>query len=66
MKKLTGPQQELLSDAVDGSTWCERWYRPAIRLVEMGLCYWQLEVGIGGRLVATEAGRAALAKSRET
>lgn len=64
--KLTQPQQELLIDAADGSTWCERWYGPAKRLVEMGLCYWQLEVGVGGRLVATAAGRAALAKSRET
>jgi hypothetical protein len=50
--KLTKPQKELLRDC-DGGTFCSRGYKPADRLVELGLAQWSRE----GWLVITGDGR---------
>lgn len=56
MAKLTRTQTELLREIFNGEDRCSDAYRPAQKLVELGLCIWRTET----RLQLTEAGREAL------
>lgn len=66
MGKLTKAQLELLSDANDPTgTACVQEYRPAQKLVELGLAEWGPPLRAGSpRLRITTAGRAALEASK--
>lgn len=57
---LTEAQRELLSEVARGETACTRTYKPAIRLVEKGLCVWRVGKLGQSELEITPAGRAAL------
>lgn len=57
MPKLTKAQLELLRDC-DGGTFCSRSYKPADRLVELGMARWERS----DWLVITSEGRIALAQ----
>ena len=56
MSKLTSAQKQLLREVFNGEEGCSDAYKPAQRLVELGLCIWKAE----NRLALTEAGRLAL------
>lgn len=63
--KLTKPQLELLNDATQGNGHTVEHYRPAQKLVALGLCEWRHD-GVGGSwLNVTDAGRAALKAARD-
>lgn len=57
--KLTNSQLELLREVKGDSQVVSESYKPAQRLVDLGLCEWQ-KIGISEYLAITDAGRAAL------
>jgi len=57
--RLTEAQRQLLRDVFSGDDGCSAAYRPAQRLVKLGLCRWRAET----RLELTPAGRTALEAS---
>lgn len=63
--KLTKAQQELLVDlerSLDGEQFCAPYYRPAQRLVVLGLAQWRPFTHL---LRITDAGRAALSEHQK-
>jgi hypothetical protein len=63
--KLTKAQEDILRLTANGSFSCARYYRPATRLVERGLCEWDTGNLGSTWLTITEAGRAALKEMGE-
>jgi len=60
MPKLTKPQKELLSEIVECARVVNDGYKPAIKLVELGLAEWSHGNFGSSTLHATPAGRAAM------
>ena len=63
--KLTKAQEDILRLTENSGFSCASYYRPAKRLVELGLCEWNTGNLGSTWLTITEAGRAALKEMGE-